>query len=51
MADTGNQLTTTRDSIETLSTTPEDTNPSPDIETPTHDWLAPPPTSEDVHHR
>ena len=50
MPDTGTQPMTTRDSIESLSSTAEDTNLSPPAETP-HDWFAPLATLEDVRRR
>ena len=48
MADTGIQPMTTRDSIESLSSTSEDTDLSPTTETIPHDWLAPLPTTEET---
>jgi len=51
MADTGIQPVTTRDSIESLSPTPENTDLSPTTETTSHDWLAPLPTTEEIRRR
>jgi hypothetical protein len=51
MADTGIQPMTIGDSIESLSSTSEDTDLSPTTETTSHDWLAPLPTTEEVRRR
>ncbi len=50
-ADTGVQPMTMGDSIESLSTTSEDTDPSPTRETIPHDWFAPLPTTEMIRRR
>ena len=51
MADTCVQPMTTGDSIESLSTTSENTDPSPTRETIPQDWFAPLPTMEEIHRR
>jgi hypothetical protein len=51
MADTGTQPITTGDSVESLSSTAEDTNLSPPKGIPPHDWLAPLLTSEEIRRR
>ena len=51
MEDTGTQPITTVDSLESLSPTSEDTNLSPTMETPPHDWFAPLPTTEEIRRR
>jgi hypothetical protein len=51
MADTGVQPMTIGDSIESLSPTSEDTDPSPTTETIQHDWFAPLPTTEEIRRR
>ena len=48
MADTGTHSITTGESLESLSSTVKDTDPYPNPENPSHDWLAPLPTSEDI---
>ena len=49
MADTSVQPMTTGDSIESLSPTSEDANPSPTTGTISHDCFAPLPTTEETH--
>jgi hypothetical protein len=51
MADTGTQSMTTCESLMSLSSTEEHTDPYPNPETPPHEWLAPLPTSEDIRRR
>ena len=48
MADTCVRSMTTRDSIESLSPTSEDTDPSPTKENIPHDWFAPLRTTEEI---
>jgi len=42
---------TTCESLESLSSTEEDTDPYSNPETPPHEWLAPLPTSEDIRRK
>jgi len=51
VADTSVQPMTTGDSIELLSTTSEDTDPSPTRETIPQEWFVPLPTTEEVRRR
>jgi hypothetical protein len=51
IADTGIQPMTTRDYIDSLSPTSEDTDLSPTTEAVPHDWLAPLPTTEEIRRR
>ena len=51
MADTGTQPMTTRESMESLTSSTEDIKSTLKPETPQHDWLAPLPTTENIKHR
>ena len=51
MSDTGVQSTTTGESLESLSSTVEGTDPKLNPETPPHDYLAPLSTSADARRK
>jgi hypothetical protein len=51
MADTGIQPMTSGKSLQSLSSTVEDTDPNMIRETPPYDWLAPLPTTKDTRRR